>query len=298
MVRFALRATRALIVAATLTALAACTERRVAERADSDLSRDLALASQINAPPALNDSAVTPTPSPERRQPAPVSREPRGQQQAQQPVQNPPAVQTPAPDRPIQRDTQTVDSSAGSGTPPAPAPAPVKLIAAGTGLALSSGMQVCTNTNKVGDKLVATVTAPVEGTNGALIPEGSRVVLEVSRVTPGDSPDSSGIDFRPLSLYVGGVSYGISGAVLSTTPVRRTEAPDNGVSDKTKVLGGAVAGAILGQILGKDTKSTIIGAAAGAATGAAVAKAQESHQACLPQGASLVLTLSDQITMN
>jgi uncharacterized protein YcfJ len=68
-------------------------------------------------------------------------------------------------------------------------------------------------------------------------------------------------------------------------------------SDRTKVVGGAVAGAVLGRIFGKSTKATVIGAAAGAAAGTAAAKSSQRSGACLPDGSALRLTLSREIVV-
>lgn len=288
---------RGLALMAAVTVASACSERRTAERADSDLSHDLALAGQVNAQPALQDTAVATEPQPKPQEPpAPVPRaEPTSPRRA--PVPHPTSVAQ-APARVVPAEPTVVpqpDSSALTAVAPVPEP---KLIDSGTGIALSSGMRVCTNTNKVGDKLVATVTSPVTGGDGAIVPAGSRVVLEVAALTPGDSPDSNTIVFRPTSIYINGKAYPVSGAITSATTMQRVEVSNGGVSDKQKVVGGAIVGAILGQILGRDTKSTVIGAAAGAATGAAVAKAQQNYQSCLPEGAALTLTLSAPVIMN
>ncbi|MDE3151297.1 MAG: hypothetical protein KGL93_03525, partial [Gemmatimonadota bacterium] len=55
---------RAFACSAAVIALAGCTERRTAERADSDLSHDLALAGQLTAQPALKDTAIAPAAAP------------------------------------------------------------------------------------------------------------------------------------------------------------------------------------------------------------------------------------------
>lgn len=288
--------TRALVLTAALAVVAGCSERRTAERADSDLSHDLALAGQISGQPALKDTAISPAPEPRPQQPPAAAPRPESRSSQREPVAHPaPATTAPA----VSASTAPVMPAVDSSTLTAPAPAPVsRMLATGTGIALSSGMRVCTNANKVGDKLVATVTNPVQGQGGAIVPAGSRVVLEVAQVTPGDSPDSSRIVLRPTAMYIDGMSYPVSGDVSSTTAVQRTEVPSTGASDKEKVAGGAIAGAILGQLLGHSTKSTVIGAAAGAATGAVVAHAQKNYQVCLPEGASLVLTLNAPLTMN
>jgi hypothetical protein len=178
---------------------------------------------------------------------------------------------------------------------PAVAPAPSKQIGAGTGIVMTSGARVCTDTNRPGDKIVATVDSPVSGTNGAMVPAGSKVVLEVASVTPGDQAQ---ILFRVRSVYVNDSSYNISGDVTPSTPLERVKVqnPDAN-ADKKKVIGGAIAGAILGQIIGHNTKGTVIGAATGAAAGAVAAKATEKYESCLPAGASLHMSLAQALMM-
>src|SRR5256714_9728640 len=88
----------------------------------------------------------------------------------------------------------------------APAPAPSREIGAGTGLTMTSGGRVCTETNRPGDKIVATVDSPVSGTNGALIPAGSKGGLEIASVTPGAPAQ---ISFRVAASSGKDSSYGI-----------------------------------------------------------------------------------------
>jgi hypothetical protein len=160
---------------------------------------------------------------------------------------------------------------------------------------MTSGGRVCTVTNRPGDKIVATIDSPISGTNGALIPAGSKVVLEIASVTPGDQ---AAIDFRVRGLYVNDSLYAITGTVSQSTPLEKVKVANSDANaDKKKVIGGAIAGAILGQIIGHNTKGTVIGAATGAAAGAVAAKATEKYEACLPAGASLHMTLGQPVTM-
>jgi hypothetical protein len=178
-----------------------------------------------------------------------------------------------------------------------PAPIPAE-IGSGTSVALTSGAKVCTSTNLPGDKIVATVNEPVTGSNGAVIPAGSTVVLEVASVNSGSTADSTAIVFRVKSLVVNDKMYTLAanvstGGQLEKTKVQGTD-PN---ADKKKVIGGAIAGALIGQLIGHNTKGTIIGAAAGAATGAVVAKSGEKWEGCLPAGAPIHLTLTGPLVM-
>ena len=140
----------------------------------------------------------------------------------------------------------------------------------------------------------------VTGSNGAVIPAGSTVVLEVASVKPGENSDAPQITFRVRSVVVGDKTYTVSADVAATNPLEKSKvAGSDPNADKKKVIGGATAVAILGQMIGHNTKGTVIGAAAGAATGAAVAHGQgEKWEGCLPAGAPLRLTLNGTLVMS
>jgi outer membrane protein with glycine zipper len=274
---------------ACLIALAACRDGGNQAKVDSDLARDIALAARSTTQPQFEDTALAPAPI--KAAPKP-STEPRKTptRTASRPQ---PRVETRQP-APAPVEQQTVEA-------PAPAPRPAAVVAqigTGTQISLSSSARVCTQTNRPGDKFIATVTTATTGTNGAEIPAGSRVVMEVASVTPGDSPEAAQLGFRVRSIVINDADYKAAGDVQPVTPLERTKiANADPNADKKKVVGGAIAGALLGQILGKNTKSTVIGAAAGAAAGAAVAKAKERYEACLPDGGELRLTLSEPMVM-
>ena len=273
-------------------ALAACGDRE--QSADAELARDLQLAMQQPANPqlqdiALNDAAVPETPraatparttrpSPRRSTPSPVSRT-TTVASAPRPAESRRAEPTP------------------SAQPDAPAPAAGRGIASGTGFGLATRGQVCTS-NLPGDKVVATITEPVTGENGASLPAGTAVVLEVISVTPGDTPETARISLRVRSIVYGAEPVGVEASVAVLSQLERGEIAKNGGSDKKKVIGGAIAGAVIGQVMGRDTRSTVIGAAAGAAAGTAAAAATRRYHACLPAGSSLRVTTSQPIPLS
>jgi YmgG-like glycine-zipper protein len=280
----------------------ACSDKSANTRAqaDSELARDLALASaQPTQPTAFTDTSVAPTPTPASKakqgppatQRAHTSRKPKVETPPPKPVKRVAQAPEQLPPQPVQQAPQPAP-------PPAPAPAPTPAtIGSGTGFGLTSGSKVCTS-NLPGDKLIATVNDAVTGSNGAVIPAGSTVVLEVASVTPGDNGQDAQIAFRVRSIVVNGKDYPADATVTPNAALEKTKVdnPDPN-ADKKKVIGGAIAGAILGQIIGHNTKGTVIGAAAGAATGAAVAHAGQKYQGCLPAGAPMHLTLNSAITM-
>jgi YmgG-like glycine-zipper protein len=297
------------------TLLGACADRGADQQAlaDSALARDLALVQRAAAPqPIFRDTALTNVPAPrsERappREPAArpvaraaqereVPRTPRQRRQAQ-PVRQretrrptrvaevpPPQPKEPAP-RPAQSAERSGESGAGA-------------IGAGTVLAASSNARVCTRSNLPGDRITATVNAPVRGTNGAEIPAGAKVVLEVVSVNAGDASDEGQVVFRVNSVAIGDESYPASGGATASGSFERVAGPRNASSDRKKVIGGAIAGAILGQMMGKDTRSTVIGAAAGAAAGTAAAKMGDRGESCLAAGASLRISLDEEVVLH
>ncbi len=170
------------------------------------------------------------------------------------------------------------------------------MIGAGAVLTATSNARVCTRSSRPGDPISATVTTPVYGTNGAEIPAGSKVVLEVTSIS-GEPPDEGQAVFRVTSVAIGDESYPASGGTTVSGQLQREASPRNASSDRKKVIGGAIAGAILGQMIGKDTRSTVIGAAAGAAAGTAAAKMGDRGEACLPAGTAMRITLDQSVVM-
>lgn len=286
---------RALIPAAALLLAAGCRDRAPAPSADSALAQDLALAQRPGTGPVVfNDApigantAAAPTPAaPTRRNEPPKVSAPRPT----------PAPRRESPPAPVQR---TPREPAPTTTQPAPAPAPAPvntngIIGAGAQVGMTTNARVCTATALAGDKFTATVTEPTVGSNGATIPAGSTVVIEVASIDRADPVEQSRIQFRVRSVDVNGEPRSVDGTVATLGPLEKVQVASG--NDRTKVIGGAVAGAVLGRIFGGSTKSTVIGAAAGAAAGTAAAHATHGSDACLPSGSALRLTLSREIVV-
>ena len=160
---------------------------------------------------------------------------------------------------------------------------------------MNTNAQVCTANLLVGDKFTATVSSGTVGTNGASIPPGATVVLEVASIDRSDPIEASRISFRVRTVDVNGEAQPVSGDVAVLASMDKVQSSSG--NDRTKVIGGAVAGAILGRILGKSTKATVIGAAAGAAAGTVAARNSQTSEACLPQGSPLRLTITRDIVV-
>jgi hypothetical protein len=283
-----LRAPLALCVA---LAASACTVKD--SKSDSTLARgtalnrDLALAGQdTTIQPQLRDVPATPaatTPAPAASAPrstTPATR-PSTSGRTTTPARTTPATTTTASGNTVTRNT-TGSSSAGGA---------VGTIASGTSLALRSNSRVCTNTYQVGQTFNATTTSAVSGSNGATIPAGATVKLEVTQLKRSENiNDKIVMEFAVRSVSFGGRTYNVEGSVANADVERVRNQPQS--KDVQKVVGGAVLGAIAGQILGKNTKSTVVGAAAGAAAGAGVAGATSNYEGCLPDGGNVTVTLN------
>jgi hypothetical protein len=279
-----LRLSRHLTVVASLAFVTAC-DRKTQSAADSAaLAADLALVTQSQpAYPQFQDTALSTQQTKTPASPARVN--PEGLR-----------ARTPAP-RPRPAEVPTRTGETPSAPAPAPAPARAPGFEAGTSFSAITKAPICT-TNLPGDKIIATLDAPVQGQNGASIPAGTTVVLEVASVTPGDNPESAQISLRVRSIMINDEPVPVEADVTLASTLERREVPRDKNADRRKVVTGAIAGAVLGQILGRDTKSTVIGAAAGTAAGAAAAAASRKYDACLPAGGVVRATTTRQITLS
>lgn len=278
------RTSRHVVILAALALVAACDRNQRSAADSAALAADLALVQQQAQQPALEfqdtalskvaEAKATPTP----RATAPAR----------------PRVTTPAP-RP--RPVEVVEREVETPSAPTPAPARAPGFEAGTSFSVITKSAICT-TNLPGDKIVATLDSPVEGQNGASIPAGTTVVLEVASVTPGDNPQSAQIALRVRTIMINDEPVSVDANVTIASELERREVPRDKNSDRRKVVTGAIAGAVLGQIMGRDTKSTVIGAAAGAGAGAVAAAASKQYDACLPAGGVVRATTTRQITLS
>ena len=256
---------------------------------DTALNRDLALANRDSAAqPQLAD--VPATPAVETPEPAARTTTPAPRPAATRPAPRP---RTPTPATPTTRTTASgnTETRNPSGSAAASGGGAVGTIASGTSLSLRSNSRVCTNTYTVGQTFTATVANSVEGTNGASIPSGATVKLEVTQLKRSENANDKIImEFAVRSVSFGGRTYPVSGTVADAQVERVRNQPKN--KDVQKVATGAAIGAIAGQILGKNTKSTIIGGAVGAAAGAGAASATANYEGCVPDGGSIAVNLT------
>lgn len=251
---------------------------------DTSLSRDMSLANRDStAQPQLADvPATSSTKAPEPAVTAARRRTPSN---------------TPAP-RPRDEPMQSVTASGNTVTrTPGARETPLGTIAAGTSIPLTSNSRVCTNTNQVGQTVTASVAQSVAGSNGAVIPAGASVALEITQLKRSENAnDKIEIGFRVKSITFGGHTYPVTASIASAQVDRVKNEP--GSKDVQKVATGAAIGAILGQILGHSTKSTVIGGAVGAAAGAGTAVATANYEGCVPSGGNITIALQGPVQVH
>ncbi len=256
---------------------------------DTSLNRDLQLANNDSAAqPALTDVPANAAPAPTTSTAAPA-------RTTTQPRTTTPSRTTTTP-RPT---TSTATTSSGNTVTrnTGAAPSRVGVIAAGSTLNLSAGSRICTNTNHVGDRFTATVRESISGSNGAVIPAGASVQVEVTELKRSENAkDNVVMGFRVVSVTFGGKTYPVS-ATTSYAQVDKIRNQPTG-KDAQKVATGAAIGAIAGQILGKNTKATVIGGAVGAAAGAGAAAATANYEGCVPDGGRITVTLNSGVSVN
>ena len=171
----------------------------------------------------------------------------------------------------------------------------VAAVPAGTRLNLNATQEVCTHTNREGDTFVATLASPVTA-GGTTIPAGAQVRLRITELKKSENAnDRAVLAFVVESIRFNERTFAVKASIASAD-VNQVRTSSTG-SDAKKVIGGAVVGAVVGQILGKDTKSTVIGAATGAAAGAGAAVVTGDYDACIPQGGSIAITLTEPLTI-
>jgi hypothetical protein len=159
-------------------------------------------------------------------------------------------------------------------------------------LAARTEQRVCSETNRPGDKLVATLTSDATGADGAVLRAGTAVVLEVVR-----AGGEGGVELMARGVTIDGEFRPVA-AEVSPPEGQAERRTIEGTSDaKGKAVKGAIAGAIIGQILGRSTRGTVAGGAIGGAIGAAAGAAGTKHESCLPAGATVRVRLTEALAV-
>ncbi len=161
----------------------------------------------------------------------------------------------------------------------------------GTVITGRTNAQICARANRPGDRLVITTTTDTFGPDGARLPSGSQIVVEMTAPEAG-----SEFAFRAKSVQVDTALLPIYGTVRVEAPPVDRSIPAEGTEKKT-TFGTAVKGAVLGGMLG-GRKGAMIGAAGAVAAGAIADRRSHIKERCLPSGIALALVLSAPLVLN
>jgi hypothetical protein len=284
--------------------LVACRDTGASRTAaiDSALSRDLTLAASATPDVAIGDTAMASPPAPA---PAPASDRALSTTKAPQQRQTTITSARTAPYSAPAPTIAPVTTPASSPTPapsPAPAPTPAEAptpaprahaLAVGTALTGTTNSPICSFSQRPGDRFVVSLGRDVTGPDGAVLPQGSPVLVELARV---DSATGE-FAFRLKGVQVQGDFIPADGTVRVSDAAVTERKVSKGGSDQGKVVTGAIIGGILGRVLGGGARGAVIGAAGGAAAGTVAAARNTTIERCMAAGATLTATLGAPLTL-
>jgi len=181
-------------------------------------------------------------------------------------------------------------------------------VAAGTELRATLDTPLSTKTSKPGDRFTATVTQPVQGANGVVIPTGARIEGEVAEAEQGKTlPSVRGrgklnLRFRDIVLP-NGQTMPLAATLVSVnnTSGKKTQSADNEGEIKSGTKGKDVAkdvgiGAGIGTVAGLIFGSPLKGLAIGALAGGGYVLATNGKDVNLPAQTGMVIRLDQPIT--
>jgi hypothetical protein len=155
---------------------------------------------------------------------------------------------------------------------------------------------VSTETAKVGDHFMSTLSADVMGVDGRpAVPAGTLGRWTVVQATDDNGAGEALLMVGLDAIRVNGDWHHLDGTVTSTELQR--DAKDSDAETAAKVGIGAAAGALAGRVLGGSTGATLKGAGVGAAMGTAVALSTRGASAELREGARITVRLDQGLVL-
>lgn len=251
----------------------------------------LALAIGLSACQKQADTEVTTTDNP-----ATATETPATPSETVTPPAEPPP--TPAVTTTPKKTTTKATKSKSTGAVLADVPTTLEL-PAGTTFNVVMVTPVDTRTSNVGDKIEATLAAPLY-VNGKTVANQDAVIRgEISELTRASraksEEDRAGVKFLFTSLET------VDGEKVLHATVTNSEgrmiAKSTSTRDKLLIGGGALLGAITGKVAGKDTKATVLGAVGGAVLGTGIVLASKGHELEVPAGSKVSLRVDEPITI-
>lgn len=167
-------------------------------------------------------------------------------------------------------------------TPPAPPAAPTATVTAGTGLKITMGSALTSETATVGQEWTGSISEAVVVGNLAPFPTGSVVHGVVDGVMPAQKGDRAVLVLRVTSIEANGKTHSI-GATADSIIAGSTRARNLGA-----IAGGAGAGALIGRAIGGSGKGALIGGLLGGAAATGAVAKSKGYQATVKEGVELV----------
>ena len=226
---------------------------------------------------ASSDSLLASSPiEPAQGQLQPQSNMPPQTTPAPTPGNQAPAVTTPATTTP----TPAQEKPKPKPKPPAPE-APSATVSAGTGLKVTMGTALTSETATVGQEWIGQIAEAVTVGNMAPFPAGSVVHGVVAAAKPAAKGDRATLVLRVTSIESNGKTHSITATadslIAGSTRTRNVGA----------VAGGTAAGALIGSAVG-GSKGALIGGLLGGATATGVAANSKGFQVTVKEGAEMV----------
>lgn len=170
-------------------------------------------------------------------------------------------------------------------------------LSSGTSFAVTAAEEISSGDNEAGDTFSTTVASDVVNSRGqVVIPAGATVNLRIAELESADGPDEAGkIVLMPQTVMVDGESYTLTASIDSVE--HRLDAEGISAGDAARVGAGAAAGAIAGRVISGESEGAIIGGIVGAAVGTGVAIEMKDREVVVPVGSRIVITLTDDLTV-
>jgi len=201
-----------------------------------------------------------------------------------QPQANVPPTPAPTPEQtaPTPKPKATAPPAQAKPKPKPPAPeAPSATVSAGTGVKITMGTALTSETATVGQEWIGQVAEAVTVGSMAPFPAGSVVHGVVAAVKPAVKGDRALLILRVTSIESNGKTHEISATadslIAGSTRTRNVGA----------VAGGAAAGALIGSAVGGG-KGALIGGLLGGAAATGAAASSKGYQVSVKEGAEMV----------
>src|SRR5262245_6880105 len=165
--------------------------------------------------------------------------------------------------------------------PPAPE-APTATVTAGTGLKITMGTALTSETATVGQEWIGQVAEAVTVGSMAPFPAGSIVHGVVAGVKPATKGDRAVLVLRVTSIEANGKTHSIT-ATADSLIAGSTRSRNVGA-----VAGGAAAGALIGGAVGGGGKGALIGGLLGGAAATGAVANTKGYQVTVKEGAEMV----------